>query len=117
MIIVWYGSTVVAWRNQGLAENPEHSNVKALIETPIHTSDDMLNSRMPHPTLTVCDQGGSQARFLLSRLNPSKTYREGENAMGQFRDTSPQGETILTDDVNMQVFISHLKRVISGTQQ
>lgn len=29
--------------------------------------------RFPVPRWVVCDQGGSQARFVLARLNPSTT--------------------------------------------
>ena len=58
--------------------------------------------RLPVPKLLECDQGGSQARFLLAKLNPSVTYN------------SPQygaSEAIMTDDVSLQTFMEHLSRL------
>ena len=58
---------------------------------------------------TSCDQNGSQARFLLSKLNPSTTHMTG-GAYG----VSGKGAAIYTDDVSLQVFIEHLKRLAVG---
>lgn len=38
---------------------------------------DLLIDRFPIPRYVVCDQNGSQARFLLSKLNPSTTHLSG----------------------------------------
>lgn len=58
----------------------------------------------------MCDQGGSQARFLLSKLNPSTTHM----TTGMY-GTMPAGagQAIFTDDVSLQVFMEHLKRLVS----
>lgn len=57
----------------------------------------------------VCDQGGSQARFLLSKLNPSTTHMSTS-----MYGTMPTGagQAIFTDDVSLQVFMEHLKRLV-----
>eukprot|EP00966_Prymnesium_polylepis_P271049 6261907-Prymnesium_polylepis.1 len=48
-----------------------------------------------------CDQYGSQARFLLAKLNPSVTHNSAQNA-GQ------GGDFLFTDDVSLQVcFTAH----------
>ena len=54
----------------------------------------------------VCDAGGSQARFLLSKLNPSTTHTTG--AYGGVGATTAQ--TIFTDDVSLQTFMDHLMK-------
>ena len=64
--------------------------------------------RFPLSRYVVTDQGGSQARFLLSKLNPSTTHMSG-GAYGQ-----SQGAAIFTDDVSLQVFMEHLKRLVSA---
>jgi len=51
-------------------------------------------------------KGGSQARFLLSRVNPSQTHNN-QYMMGGSGDAS----AILTDDVSLQVFMDHLKKL------
>jgi protein transport protein SEC23 len=67
--------------------------------------------RAPIPRYIVCDQGGSQARFLLSKLNPSTTHM----STGMYGSASGagQGQAIFTDDVSLQVFMEHLKRLVS----
>ncbi len=47
----------------------------------------------------MTDQGGSQARFLLSKLNPSSTHMSGGYG------GASQGQIILTDDVSLGIFI------------
>jgi protein transport protein SEC23 len=46
--------------------------------------------------------GFLQARFLLAKLNPSATYNTTQ---------SMSSEVIMTDDVSLQVFTEHLKRL------
>jgi len=73
---------------------------------------DLLTDRFPIPRYIVCDQGGSQARFLLSKLNPSTTHMSaGMYGAGQ---TGGTGQPIFTDDVSLQVFMEHLKRLVSA---
>jgi protein transport protein SEC23 len=43
-----------------------------------------------------------QARFLLAKLNPSSTYAS---------ETGMSSEVIMTDDVSLQVFLDHLKKL------
>ena len=87
-----------------------------------------------------CDQHGSQARFLLSRLNPSTTNNSGcassarsllqlppsEVALLPIIDTlwcrnamdgGGGGEILNTDDVSLQVFMDHLKGLAVAQQQ
>ena len=56
---------------------------------------------MPVPRLIMCDQNGSQARYLLAKLNPSVTHNSNEGT----------GTMLLSDDVSLQVFTEHLKRL------
>lgn len=69
----------------------------------------LLSSRFPVPRYIVCDQGGSQARFLLAKVNPSTNHLQSYNVAGQ-------GEAIATDDVSLQTFIDHLRKLaVSGS--
>jgi protein transport protein SEC23 len=63
--------------------------------------------RYPIPHFVNCDQGGSQSRFLLSKLNPSTTHM----TEGAYGTTTAVGQAIFTDDVSMQVFMDHLKKL------
>lgn len=55
-----------------------------------------MDNRFPVPRYIICDQGKSQGRFLLAKLNPSR---------GESGDSS---EVIFTDDVSLRVFMQHL---------
>lgn len=59
----------------------------------------------PHPrrVFHVAFVCVDQARYLLAKLNPSATYNTAQNAMSS--------EVIMTDDVSLQVFTEHLKRL------
>jgi protein transport protein SEC23 len=72
----------------------------------------LLKERFPIPRYVICDQGKSQARFLLSRVNPSTTHAS-TSAYGGGKDA---GQAIATDDVSLQVFMEHLKKLaVSGS--
>lgn len=68
--------------------------------------------RFPVPRYIVCDQGGSQARFLLSKLNPSTTHMSA-TMYGSTPGAGSGGQAIFTDDVSLQVFMEYLKRLVS----
>lgn len=57
----------------------------------------------------VCDQYGSQARFLLSKLNPSTTHAT------DLYGGQAGGQAIFTDDVSLQVFMEHLKKLATAS--
>lgn len=100
-VVVHFGSTIAQWRKLGYHKDPQHENFRKLLEAPIEDAESLLSERNPLPRLVVCDQHGSQARFLLAKLNPSITH-----------NTNQQGsEVIFTDDVSLQVFTEHLQRL------
>ena len=83
-----------------------------MLEAPVEDASELLSDRFPIPRYIVCDQNGSQARFLLSKLNPSTTHTS-DSSYGQ----ASGGQMIFTDDVSLQVFMEHLKKLaVTGTQ-
>lgn len=64
-----------------------------------------MQDRFPLPRFIICDAGGSQARFLLSKLNPSTTH-----TTSAYGGTSQSAQTIFTDDVSLQSFMDHLMK-------
>ncbi|KAJ2489629.1 GTPase-activating protein S23 [Coemansia sp. RSA 2050] len=100
-ILIWHGETIAEWRKAGYHEQPEYENLKLLLEAPVQDAQGLLVERMPIPRYIVCDQNGSQARFLVSKLNPSTSYNSANQYGG--------GEAVLTDDVNFSSFMSVLK--------
>lgn len=102
-IVVFHGSTIAQWRKAGYHELPEHQAFAHLLQAPRDDADAIIRERFPVPRLVICDQHGSQARFLLAKLNPSATY----NSDG----VAPGGDVIFTDDVSFEVFLDHLQRL------
>ncbi|KAI6108612.1 hypothetical protein EDD16DRAFT_1694816 [Pisolithus croceorrhizus] len=113
-ILIFHGETVAQWRKAGYQDQEGYENFKELLEAPVTDAQDLLVDRFPIPRYIVCDQGGSQARFLLSKLNPSTTHMT-TSMYGTAAGTGT-GPAIFTDDVSLQVFMEHLKRLAVGAQ-
>lgn len=45
-----------------------------MIKAPVDDAQEILQTRFPMPRYIDTEQGGSQARFLLSKVNPSQTH-------------------------------------------
>jgi protein transport protein SEC23 len=109
-ILIFHGETIAEWRKAGYQEQEGYENFKALLELPKEDARELIQDRFPLPRFVVCDAGGSQARFLLSKLNPSTTHTSGTYGVSQ------SAQTIFTDDVSLQTFMEHLmKLAVTGT--
>ncbi|CAL8388468.1 unnamed protein product [Arctogadus glacialis] len=97
--------TIAQWRKAGYQEMAEYENFKQLLQAPLDDAQEILQTRFPMPRYVDTEHGGSQARFLLSKVNPSQTHN---NSNGW---TQEPGAPILTDDVSLQVFMDHLKKL------
>ncbi|KAG4164336.1 hypothetical protein ERO13_A13G009000v2 [Gossypium hirsutum] len=102
-VVIFHGSTIAQWRKAGYHDQPEHQAFAQLLQAPRDDADAIIKERFPVPRLVICDQYGSQARFLLAKLNPSASC----NSDGH----RPGGDIIFTDDVSFEVFLDHLQRL------
>lgn len=110
-ILIFHGETMAEWRKAGYQEQEGYENFRALLEAPKEDAKELIQDRFPLPRFIVCDAGGSQARFLLSKLNPSTTH-----TTGSYGGVAQTAQTIFTDDVSLQTFMDHLmKLAVSGT--
>lgn len=105
-IVIFHGDKVAAWKKQNYQNQEGYEPFKQFLEAPINDANDLMMSRFPLPRYVVCDQGSSQARFLLSRVNPSITHN---TAMGYYGD--PALAPVLSDDVSYAVFEEHLRKL------
>lgn len=112
-ILIFHGKTISQWRKANYQDLPEYSNFKELLEFPKKEAAELLHDRYPLPRFIDTEEGGSQARFLYSKLNPSVTYNTNDFIGG---GGAGGGAIVLTDDVSLQVFMSHLQKlVVSGS--
>ena len=109
-ILIFHGETIAQWRKAGYQDQEGYENFKELLDAPVADAQELLADRFPIPRYIVCDQGGSQARFLLSKLNPSTTHMS--TSMYGTAAGAGAGQAIFTDDVSLQVFMEHLKRLV-----
>ncbi|KAL0232645.1 hypothetical protein GEMRC1_011392 [Eukaryota sp. GEM-RC1] len=107
-VLVFHGEMIAAWRDAGYHLQEGYENLAELLQVPLLDAEDVIAERYPVPRLTICDEKGSQSRFLLHKLNPTSTHKHAS-----------EGHTIFTDDVPLQVFYEHLKSVVctSGSEE
>ena len=123
-VLIYHGEAIAAWRNAGYQDQEGYESFKVLLQVPKDDSSKIFQDRFPLPRYAVCDHGGSQARFLLSKLNPSNTHLSGfgtgPSAGGggsSGTGSTSSGTIIFTEDVSFQVFMEHLKKIVVGTVQ
>ncbi|ELV13003.1 Protein transport protein Sec23B [Tupaia chinensis] len=82
-IVIYLGETIAQWRKAGYQDMPEYENFKHLLQAPLDDAQEILQARFPMPRYINTEHGGSQET----------------------------GAPILTDDVSLQVFMDHLKKL------
>ncbi|OJD16633.1 protein transporter SEC23 [Emergomyces pasteurianus Ep9510] len=105
-ILIFHGETMAAWRKAGYQDQEGYENFKTILDQPKEDARELIQDRFPLPRFIICDAGGSQARFLLSKLNPSTTHSTGGYGGG-----AQSAQTIFTDDVSLQTFMDHLMKL------
>ena len=101
-VIIFHGETIAQWRDAKYHEQEEYAAFRDLLQAPQQDSQHIMSNRFPVPRYILCDQNKSQARFLMSRLNPSVTHHS---------DQVGSGQAIPTDDVSLRVFMDHLTKL------
>jgi len=108
-VVIWRGETIQAWYDAGYQEKEEYANFKALLTAPAEDARLILRDRFPVPKFVQTNAGGSQARFVTSKVNPSTTH----NSIPDISGSAGAGESsvVFTDDVSLKVFMEHLIRL------
>lgn len=106
-VVIWRGETIQAWYEAGYQDKEEYANFKQLLTAPAEDAKAILGDRFPVPKFIQTSAGGSQARFLTSKVNPSQTH----NTMGGGFGGGTDSGIVITDDVSLKVFMEHLIRL------
>ncbi|KAF8820950.1 Sec23/Sec24 trunk domain-containing protein [Cardiosporidium cionae] len=107
-VIVWHGERICQWEEARYHEMPEYENFKLLLQIPTEDAQAIVEERFPVPKFIKCNAGGSQARFLLAKVNPSTTYSSLANRTGFDGNDIADTSIINTDDVSLSIFMEHL---------
>ncbi|KAL7678307.1 hypothetical protein ACOME3_004537 [Neoechinorhynchus agilis] len=102
-VVIFHGESIDEWRKQGYQNDPQYKIFADLLQAPVNDAYEILSHRFPIPRYVVTEANGSQARFLFCKVNPSQTHNSLWGQEG--------GAPVLTDDVNLQVFFDHLKKL------
>jgi len=71
----------------------------------------ILEDRFPVPKYVPTAEGGSQSRFLVNRVNPSRTHTLSNQANGSYgAPPTQESSVVLTDDASLRVFMQALIR-------
>lgn len=109
-ILIYKAKSISEWYALGYQNMPEHENFRQLLQAPVSDAQEILQTRFPMPRYIDTEHEQSQARFLLSKVNPSQTHNNG-NQYGWNQQQGAASAPILTDDVSLQVFMDHLKKL------
>jgi len=101
-VVIWRGERVQAWCDAGYQDREDYAHFRKLLQAPAEDAKLILADRFPVPRYVSTSAGGSQERFLTSRVNPSRTQRTCQDFACN---------VILTDDVSLEVFVEHLIRL------
>ncbi|CAN8267693.1 unnamed protein product [Cochlearia groenlandica] len=99
-VVIHHGSKIAQWRKLEYHKDANHETFRNLLEAPEIDAVQLVSDRIPMPRIVRCDQHGSQARFLLAKLNPSVTQKT---------DHTGGSEIVLTDDLCLQDFLDDLQ--------
>jgi len=102
-VVICRGSNIAQWAKAGYQNDPKHENFRLLLQAPKTDAETLIKNRFPMPRFIECDQHSSQARYLLASIDPSVTHMTGGTMAG--------GEPVFTEDVNLEVFMEHLKKL------
>jgi len=106
-VVVFRGQTIAQWHKDGYHHDPKYESLKYLLAAPRDDAQLILKERFPYPRFVECDQGSSQARFILAIIDPTTTHNSTSGG---------KGEVIFTDDVSLKVFMDHLKKLAVAPQ-
>lgn len=109
-ILIYHGETIAAWRKAGYQDQEDYANFRLMLEQPRKDASELLIDRFPLPRFIDTEAKGSQARFLMARLNPSRSVAN----TGSFFEGS---NIVLTDDVSLQDFMDYLIKVCVSSKK
>lgn len=81
-----------------------------MLQQPRKDASELLVDRFPLPRFIETEAKGSQARFLMARLNPTRS-------VGNATEFDYGSTMVLTDDVSLQKFMEYLIKYSVSSKQ
>jgi protein transport protein SEC23 len=105
MVLIWRGESIHNWIQQGYHLQEEYVHLRNIAESAEIHAKSLIDGRFPIPRFINCNQGGSQARFLTARVNPSVTHN---TQPGMAQGPISESSVVFSDDASLKVFMDHL---------
>ena len=102
--LIFHKETNVQWRKTVFQDPKRYENFRGLPDAPVQDAQDLLMDPFPILQYIICSQGGSQTRFLLSKLN-----------LSGYGASAGAGLAICTNDVSLKRLVSS-RRCLSASQ-
>eukprot|EP00392_Amoebophrya_sp_AT5.2_P015536 g15742.t1 len=110
-VVVWRGQQIQQWFDAKYHEDEKFAHLRELLVAPSQDAKQILEDRFPVPKYVPTAEGGSQARFLVNRVNPSRTHTLSNQANGSYgAPPTQESSVVLTDDASLRVFMQALIR-------
>ncbi|KAK3861109.1 hypothetical protein Pcinc_032890 [Petrolisthes cinctipes] len=123
VVLIYTGKTIVAWKKEKYHERNGYAHIKELLDRPVQDAQEILARRSIYPQYTETQEGGSQARILLSKVNPTHTHNntmiigDSNSSSSSSNSNSNSVSSVLTDDIDLQLFMQHLKEQVKKDLQ
>ncbi|ODV58110.1 vWA-like protein, partial [Ascoidea rubescens DSM 1968] len=76
-VVVYYGEYAASWRDSDL-DKTEYVNFYTILENSRNEAIEIIKDRFPLPRYIETDEGKSQARFVMSKLDPDDFFKQNE---------------------------------------
>ncbi|OWB56814.1 hypothetical protein B5S28_g2728 [[Candida] boidinii] len=111
-LLIFHGSQIAEWKRLGYQDMEEYEYLKEFFEKPRLEAAEILVDRFPLPRFIDTEEGGSQARFLYSKLNPTTSYKNNDIQSALAGAAVGDGAVVLTDDVSFQDFLNYVASLV-----
>mmetsp|Transcript_43794 Transcript_43794/g.94328 ORF Transcript_43794/g.94328 Transcript_43794/m.94328 type:complete len:740 (+) Transcript_43794:148-2367(+) len=101
-VVVWRGEQIQRWCDAKYQDDEQYASFKTLLQAPATDAKQILTDRFPVPKFIQTSAGGSQARFVTAKVNPSNTG--GASAI--------EPGAVITDDQSLRAFMDHLIKLV-----
>lgn len=116
------------WQADGVQNLPQYAFFNDFLRVARESAMAQLQGRLPAPRFIVCQEKGSQARFLMAKLNPSISHattpqkdRSAPTGMAAVAGAagSPEEDEppVFSDDTTLKAFLSQLRSVVIQRKQ
>lgn len=113
-VLIHLGRAIDDWKKQNYHLDPNYESFARFIEIPEKDALYVVSQRFPIPRYIYTSHGASQARFLLSKVNPRTTQNNSTIDNSYYSNDYNSNVTVFTDDISLDMFMEHIKKLVTS---